>query len=240
MAKKSLLFSKTWHAATNFVKCQTSQNVIHHLWSLHLTLKTLVVMQKKTVYSSWMILRCHMLTMTFVIPRPSTQKLFGTRCCSSTHIRLWWETTIPWSLKLRTLSGMIGWSIFTDPSSILANRNVWGLEVVDTVTGRSSTPNVEGLPDLADLPDLVIPDVDKTALWLGDCGVLVGQVHTHPITMNWWMAGGTCHPINQPYEITAALLESSCATASSPIYLNWSAPHMSSHTSWKIRSSTLN
>ena len=53
-----------------------------------------------------------------------------------------------------------------------------------TFTGLSSTPNVEGLPDLADLPDLVIPDVDKTALWLGDCGVLVGQVHTHPITMN--------------------------------------------------------
>ena len=94
-------------------------------------------------------------------------------------------------------------------------------------------PNVEGLPDLADLPVLVIPDVDKTALWLGDCGVFVGQVHTHPITMNWWMAGGTCHPINKPYEITAALLERSCATASSPVYLNWSAPHMSSHTSWK-------
>ena len=28
-------------------------------------------------------------------------------------------------------------------------------------SGRSSTPNVEGLPDLADLPDLVIPDVDS-------------------------------------------------------------------------------
>ena len=94
-------------------------------------------------------------------------------------------------------------------------------------------PNVEGLPDLADLPVLVIPGVDKKALWLGDCGVFVGQVHTHPITMNWWMAGHTCHPINKPYEITAALLERSCATASSPVYLNWSAPHMSSHTSWK-------
>ena len=29
------------------------------------------------------------------------------------------------------------------------------------VPGRSSTPNVEGLPDLADLSDLVIPDVDS-------------------------------------------------------------------------------
>ena len=28
-------------------------------------------------------------------------------------------------------------------------------------SGRSSTPNVEGLPDLAGLPDLVIPDVDS-------------------------------------------------------------------------------
>ena len=82
----------------------------------------------------------------------------------------------------------------------------------------------------------------QNSLVIGDCGVLVGQVHTHPITMNWWMAGGTCHPINKPYEkkITAALLESSCSTASSPVYLNWSAPHMSSHTSWKIRSSILN
>ena len=56
-------------------------------------------------------------------------------------------------------------------------------------SGRSSTPNVEGLPDLADLPDLVIPDVDKTALWLGDCGVLVGQAHTHPITVNQLWTG---------------------------------------------------
>ena len=66
----------------------------------------------------------------------------------------------------------------------------------------------------------------QNSLVIGDCGVLVGQVHTHPITMNWWMAGGTCHPINKPYEkkITAALLESSCCTASSPVYLNWSAP----------------
>ena len=30
-----------------------------------------------------------------------------------------------------------------------------------SLPGRSSTPNVEGLPDLADLPDLVIPDVDS-------------------------------------------------------------------------------
>ena len=29
------------------------------------------------------------------------------------------------------------------------------------LSDRSSTPNVEGLPDLADLPDLVIPDVDS-------------------------------------------------------------------------------
>ena len=64
--------------------------------------------------------------------------------------------------------------------------------------------------------------------------------HHHESVVNWSMAGGTCHPVNKPYEITAALLESSCATASSPVYLNWSAPHMSSHTSWKIRSSTLN
>ena len=33
--------------------------------------------------------------------------------------------------------------------------------VVCPFTGWSSTPNVEGLPDLADLPDLVIPDVDS-------------------------------------------------------------------------------
>ena len=64
--------------------------------------------------------------------------------------------------------------------------------------------------------------------------------HHHEPAVNWSMAGGTCHPFNKPYEITAALLESSCATASSPVYLNWSAPHMSSRTSWKIRSSTLN
>ena len=31
----------------------------------------------------------------------------------------------------------------------------------DRSSGRSSTPNVEGLPDLADLPDLVMPDVDS-------------------------------------------------------------------------------
>ena len=48
--------------------------------------------------------------------------------------------------------------------------------------------------------------------------------HHHEPAVNWSMAGGTCHPINKPYEITAALLESSCATASSPVYLNWSAP----------------
>ena len=33
--------------------------------------------------------------------------------------------------------------------------------LADKLTGRSSTPNVENLPDLADLPDLVIPDVDS-------------------------------------------------------------------------------
>ena len=31
----------------------------------------------------------------------------------------------------------------------------------ESSAGRSSTPNVEGLPDLADLPDLVIPDDDS-------------------------------------------------------------------------------
>ena len=64
--------------------------------------------------------------------------------------------------------------------------------------------------------------------------------HHHEPAVNWSMAGGTCHPINKSHEIAAALLENSCATASSPVYLNWSAPHMSSHTSWKIMSSTLN
>ena len=60
-----------------------------------------------------------------------------------------------------------------------------------------------------------------------------------PHPLNWWMGRDTCHPINKPYQITAALMEISCATASSPVCLNWTIPHMSSHTSWKIRSSTL-
>ena len=55
---------------------------------------------------------------------------------------------------------------------------------------------------------------------LEEPGVSAGQVHTHPIAMKWRMGGGTYHPINKPYEITAALLETS-------------------HTSWKIRSSIL-
>ena len=91
-------------------------------------------------------------------------------------------------------------------------------------TGRSSTPDVEGLPDLAYLPDLVIPDVDKTALSTRGTRCLSRPGAHTPHPMNWWMVGGTCHPINTRYEITAALLESSCATASSPVYLNWSAP----------------
>ena len=45
---------------------------------------------------------------------------------------------------------------------------------------------------------------------LEEPGVSAGQVHTHPIAMKWRMGGGTYHPINKPYEITAALLESSC------------------------------
>ena len=65
--------------------------------------------------------------------------------------------------------------------------------------------------------------------------------HRHELVNVWG------HPINKPYE-TAALLESSCVTASSPVNLNWSAPpppppqpptHMPSYTIWKIRSSTL-
>ena len=80
--------------------------------------------------------------------------------------------------------------------------------------------------------------VDKTALSTRGTRCLSTGAHT-PHVVNWWMGGATYHPINKPYDITAALLESTCATASSPVYLNWSAPHMSSHTSWKIRSSIL-
>ena len=109
------------------------------------------------------------------------------------------------------------------------------------ITGRSSTPDVKGLPDLADVPDR--PKIwwyrmlTKQPCPLEEPGVLAGQVHTHLIAMNWWMCRGTCHQINKLYEITAALLESSCATVSSPVYLNWSSP---SRTSWKIRSSSDN
>ena len=73
---------------------------------------------------------------------------------------------------------------------------------------------MEGLPDLADLPDLVIPDVDKTALstrW-NQCLSRPGA-HTRHV-MDWWMGGGTYHPI---HDITAALLEITCATASNPV-----------------------
>ena len=68
---------------------------------------------------------------------------------------------------------------------------------------------MEGLPDLADLPDLVIPDVDKTALSTRGTQCLSRPGAHTPHAMNWWMCGGTC-----------------------PVYLNWSAPHMSSHTNW--------
>ena len=58
-------------------------------------------------------------------------------------------------------------------------------------TGRSSTPNVEGLPDWVDLPDQVIPDVDSctgndTVLFTAYCrngGVGVG-------VWVWGWAGG--------------------------------------------------
>ena len=46
------------------------------------------------------------------------------------------------------------------PSAVLPTMSS-SLRYTRCTTGRSSTPNVEGLPDLADLPDLVIPDVDS-------------------------------------------------------------------------------
>ena len=51
---------------------------------------------------------------------------------------------------------------------------------------------------------------------LEEPGVLVGQAHA-PHATNWWMGGGTYDPINKPYDITAAPLESTYATASSPV-----------------------
>ena len=48
-------------------------------------------------------------------------------------------------------------------------------------SGRSSTPDLEGLPDMADLPDLVIPEVDKTPCparvtqWLSRPGALTRE-----------------------------------------------------------------
>ena len=116
---------------------------------------------------------------------------------------------------------------------------LWSRQHDHLSLGRSTTPDVEGLLDLADLPDLVIPDVDKTALSTTGTRCLSRPGAHIPHVMNWWMGGGTYHSINKPYDITAALLESTCATASRYIYLNWSAPHMSNHTSWKIRSSIL-
>ena len=46
-----------------------------------------------------------------------------------------------------------------------------------------------------------------------------------PWTGEW--VGALVTQINKPYEITTALLESTCATASSPgpVYFNWSAGH---------------
>ena len=58
------------------------------------------------------------------------------------------------------------WSMWFMEKNLWDRKDSWLWKTAQSVltktqSGRSSTPNVEGLPDLADLPDLVIPDVDS-------------------------------------------------------------------------------